>query len=146
MNAPCLQICPWVIEGRPGQRINLTLHDFSRPALCAAAAAGHEFIQITDGNRHSKTFDVCGGGGGGGGGGATQRYVTETQRVEIIFSSSGRSDERDGGGATSVFLLHYQSELNRREGALCPVEVTCRFRLGATTSDPGGAIPLLASK
>lgn len=95
------QICPWVIEGKPGQRINITIYDYSKASLCSSA---HEYIQITDGNKESRTFDMCRAGTS-----AKQTYITETHRIEIIFSSHYDASENSEG---SVFLMQYASTWN----------------------------------
>ena len=88
-----------MIEGKVGQKINITIFDYSRKSLCSSA---HEYIQITDGNKDSKTFDMCGSDTS-----ANQNYITKARRIEIIFSSHfdiGETEEH------SVFLLHYAGE------------------------------------
>ena len=82
-----------------GQIINVTISDYSKASICSTT---HEYIQITDGNKESRTFDVCGKGTK-----SAKNYVTKTHRIEIIFSNHydvGENTEH------SVFLLHYSGK------------------------------------
>ena len=90
-------MCPWIVEGKVGQRVNITILDYSAPKLCTSV---HEYIQITDGNSDTQMFDMCGQE-------FTHTFISTTHRVEIIFSGHYNMVEEQ---AYSVFLVKYESE------------------------------------
>ena len=93
-------MCPWIVEGKVGQHINITILDYSAPKLCTSV---HEYIQITDGNSNTQMFDMCGQE-------FTHTFISTTHRVEIIFSGHYNiQDEK----AFSVFLVKYESKCTK---------------------------------
>ncbi len=116
MNNFFQQVCPWIVEGKVGQHINITIFDYSAPKLCTSVheyiqitdgTSVHEYIQITDGNSDTQMFDMCGQE-------FTHTFISTTHRVEIIFSGHyGIQDEK----AFSVFLVKYESK--------CSINVYC---------------------
>ena len=94
--------CPWVLEGRPGQRINITMMDFTVPPGAEAVAPPSDCPQFNDylflrEDRESKSIGVCGG---------TKRrkhvYITQKHRIQITI---GTAMQRENKGH---FLLHYE--------------------------------------
>lgn len=115
--------CPWVIEGRPGQRFTLTLVDF---AVWSKDGDGESRASLKTGlcqiyaKIREATESPAGGGGGGGvivcGGERREQlvYTSETNvvRVEITDPKSGPNP--------AYFLLKYESKyVSRRQLALC---------------------------
>ena len=97
--------CPWVIKGQPGQRINITLVDFSqmsphevpdgrgvRPRYCREYATLRE-------SKGSKSLVVCDGDPED-----KHIYISDSHVVEIEIEKSQSQD------ATFRFLLQYQSK------------------------------------
>ena len=113
---------PWLIEARDGQRINITLHDFSREALSSGhlgsdAWAGFAkqqsrtckvYATIRDGSVGRSTT-ICGDQAP-----ATHVFLSTTSRVEIRLlqpaaaklTSKVKATSPDP--QTSYFLLRYQ--------------------------------------
>ena len=46
--------CPWIIQSRPGQRVNLTLYDFSRPMESEVVDGSNEACHVFAIIRHLK--------------------------------------------------------------------------------------------
>ena len=95
--------CPWILEGRAGQRINLTMLDFTAPST-PDPTAGDDCSQLNDyvflkEDREGKSVGVCGG--------ARRRkhvYTTLKNKVSITI---GTAMQRQNKGH---FLLYYESK------------------------------------
>ena len=103
-------LCPWLIQVQPGQRINITVIDFSlayrnsshnirhRPDLSFPLYC-HEYAMIKE-TQVPRTTTICGGDVR-----HKQAYVSSSHRVEIRIVS--RQSNRNG----EHFMLHYQGML-----------------------------------
>ena len=101
--------CPWKIKLAPGQRINLTLYDFSQPTFRAsdieAYGICYQYGIITEKNAVMRNKRICGG----------------NQRLRSIYESRSNMIEirmvegtTNNGGTVEMhhFMLKYEGENN----------------------------------
>ncbi len=92
---------PWKIKVSPGQRINITLHDFSTVSIdgdntgSLPEAACIAYASIREAN--TRPFTLCGGKEG-----KSVAYKSKTNNVEIIIQGTHANQRH--------FLLHYQGK------------------------------------
>ena len=94
--------CPWIIQAKPGQRLNITLFDFGLP-MRTSANDGSRFMSSLVCQRyavlketHSKSSTVCGGEAR-----TKNIYVSDTNQVHVqVIPSRAPRD-------TTEFLLSY---------------------------------------
>ena len=103
--------CPWVVEALPGQRINITLFDFSISARNASNSLSsklrpgyplycHEYAVIKE-TEVPRSTTICGGD-------YRERvaYVSSSNKVEVTMIS------RKLGATVEYFLLQYKGKCN----------------------------------
>lgn len=96
--------CPWILEGKTGQRINITMLDFTAPPTTEVLAPGGDCSQYNDyvilrEEREGKSIGICGG--------IKRRkhvYTTVKHKVSVTI---GTAMQRENKGH---FLLHYESK------------------------------------
>lgn len=102
--------CPWTLEANPGQRINLTLLDFSAdlikipdgiPPGAPAGSICYRYASVRDGNL-TKDLTGCGKEGQGMRGGRRSVYLSESHVVQITIYTSHTNNVH--------FLIRYQSK------------------------------------
>ena len=91
--------CPWLVEAKPGQHINITLYDFGHGGwkhtnMVSDTGVCHVTAIIREkGNGDDRGATVCGGVG---------------RRRHVYTSSSHAVEVRVMGSAQGFFLLGYQ--------------------------------------
>ena len=100
--------CPWVVEALPGQRLNVTIFDFSISARNSSSARGgkprpgyplycHEYAVIKE-TEVPRSTTICGGD-------YRERvaYLSTSHRVEVTIIS-----RNVGAASMEYFLLQYK--------------------------------------
>lgn len=92
--------CPWIVRGRLGRRVNLTLYSFSR---CTGRGTT---VVVLDRNL-STPVPVCSSDGGGMGGRSRERrvYTSAGSVVRLFVRSAG--DDHMTTTTTEGFVIRY---------------------------------------